>query len=288
MRREIPSSLVFVLCLCCGSAQQAAMSASASAARDASPPLTIHYAGQGVTAPELIPLNLKITPPQHCQKIDGTVTLVAVVDSLGRLRDAFFLRPLGTELDRLALNVVAADRFKPGAVDGAPAAVAVSDEVKLQSCLVERPDALGRKSYSLDLRSVPEQRLGIQTVPVEEPKTDLHLSLPPDAATPPQGVYRVGGNVTPPKPLNRVAASYSDKGRAQGINGTCLITMIVDKHGMPEDIGVRKSLEPSMDEQAIAAASQYRFQPAMRDGEPVAVMINVEVKFRLGSNSVPW
>jgi periplasmic protein TonB len=36
-----------------------------------------------------------------------------------------------------------------------------------------------------------------------------------------------------------------------------------------------------LDEKAIEAVRQWRFQPAMKDGQPVTVAINVEVSFRL-------
>jgi protein TonB len=36
-----------------------------------------------------------------------------------------------------------------------------------------------------------------------------------------------------------------------------------------------------LDEKAIEAVNQYRFKPAMKDGEPVPVRITVEVNFRL-------
>ena len=34
-----------------------------------------------------------------------------------------------------------------------------------------------------------------------------------------------------------------------------------------------------LDEKAIAAVSQWKFEPALKDGRPVPVQINVEVKF---------
>ena len=39
--------------------------------------------------------------------------------------------------------------------------------------------------------------------------------------------------------------------------------------------------ERALDEKAIEAVNQWKFEPAQKDGRPVAVAINVEVQFRL-------
>jgi TonB family protein len=44
---------------------------------------------------------------------------------------------------------------------------------------------------------------------------------------------------------------------------------------------VQRSLGMGLDEKAIEAVRQWRFEPAKKDGQPVPVMINVEVNFRL-------
>jgi protein TonB len=40
-------------------------------------------------------------------------------------------------------------------------------------------------------------------------------------------------------------------------------------------------LGKGLDEKAVEAVQQYKFEPAMRNGEPVAVEVNIEVNFRL-------
>ena len=57
--------------------------------------------------------------------------------------------------------------------------------------------------------------------------------------------------------------------------------MIVGADGLPRDIKVAQSLVRGLDEEAIKAVKQWRFQPSLKDGQPVAVQINVEVQFRL-------
>jgi outer membrane biosynthesis protein TonB len=48
---------------------------------------------------------------------------------------------------------------------------------------------------------------------------------------------------------------------------------------MPQNPRITESLDPGLDQNALYAASRYRFKPAMRDGEPVPVMVNVKVIF---------
>lgn len=60
-----------------------------------------------------------------------------------------------------------------------------------------------------------------------------------------------------------------------------LISLIVTKEGEARDVKVSKSLSRGLDKKAIEAVSQLRFSPATKDGEPIAVQINVEVSFRI-------
>jgi protein TonB len=96
------------------------------------------------------------------------------------------------------------------------------------------------------------------------------------------GVYHVGGGISAPVPLNSVEAEFSDEARRAKYQGVCLIQMIVDAHGMPQDPRVVRPLGMGLDQKALEAVRKYRFKPAMKDGRtPVPVMITVEVNFRL-------
>ena len=52
-------------------------------------------------------------------------------------------------------------------------------------------------------------------------------------------------------------------------------------NGKPRDVRVARSLGMGLDQKAIQAVRNWKFEPAMKDGKPVAVQINVEVNFRL-------
>src|SRR5208337_1843939 len=51
--------------------------------------------------------------------------------------------------------------------------------------------------------------------------------------------------------------------------------------GRPQQIRVQRPLGMGLDEKAIEAVKMWKFEPARKDGQPVPVMINVEVNFRL-------
>jgi TonB family protein len=95
------------------------------------------------------------------------------------------------------------------------------------------------------------------------------------------GVFRVGGGVSAPKIIYQPDPEYSEEARKAKYSGTCMLWLIVGPDGKPRDIRVARTLGLGLDEKAIEAVKTWRFEPAMKDGKPVAVMINVEVSFRL-------
>jgi TonB family protein len=95
-------------------------------------------------------------------------------------------------------------------------------------------------------------------------------------------IYVAGtGGVTNPIPLVSPEAEFSDEARRNKYQGICMISVIVDSRGYPRNPRVVRSLGMGLDEKALDAVQKYRFKPATKDGKPVAVMIGVEVDFRL-------
>jgi TonB family protein len=56
-----------------------------------------------------------------------------------------------------------------------------------------------------------------------------------------------------------------------------VVSMTVDKAGVPSDLKIVKSVSPTMDKHVLAAVSQYRFKPAMLNGAPTPIQLNLEV-----------
>jgi periplasmic protein TonB len=95
------------------------------------------------------------------------------------------------------------------------------------------------------------------------------------------GVFRVGGGVSAPRPVFTPDPEYSEEARKAKYQGVCVLWMIVGPDGKPRDVKVARTLGMGLDQKAIEAVRNWRFDPAMKDGKPVAVQINVEVSFRL-------
>lgn len=108
--------------------------------------------------------------------------------------------------------------------------------------------------------------------------TPMPLTPPPL----PPGVERIGRGVTAPKVIAKTEPSYTDEARAAKVQGTVVLNVIVGPDGVPQQVTVLRSLEPSLDRNAIETVrNTWRFEPAMKDGKPVAVQAQLEVSFRL-------
>lgn len=89
------------------------------------------------------------------------------------------------------------------------------------------------------------------------------------------------GGVSKPSVLFAPIAEFSDEARRQRYQGVCIVSIIVDAHGNPQNPRVTRSLGMGLDEKALEAVQKYRFKPAMKDGKPVASYVSVEVDFHL-------
>jgi TonB family protein len=95
------------------------------------------------------------------------------------------------------------------------------------------------------------------------------------------GVFHVGGGVSAPRTIYAPEPEFSEEARKAKYQGVCTLSLIVRSDGRPSDIRVLSSLGMGLDEKAIDAVKNWKFEPAMKDGHPVAVQIAVEVDFHL-------
>lgn len=95
------------------------------------------------------------------------------------------------------------------------------------------------------------------------------------------GVFQIGGGVSAPRPLYTPDPEYSEEARRAKHQGTVVLWLIVGPDGRPRDLRVLRSLGLGLDEKAVEAVRQWKFEPARKSGTPVAVRINVEVEFKL-------
>jgi protein TonB len=95
------------------------------------------------------------------------------------------------------------------------------------------------------------------------------------------GIFHVGGGVSPPRQIYAPEPEFSEEARKAKYQGVCTLGLIVGADGRPSNIRVLSSLGMGLDEKAIEAVKNWKFEPAMKDGHPVRVEIAVEVDFHL-------
>ncbi len=90
----------------------------------------------------------------------------------------------------------------------------------------------------------------------------------------------VGGNIRPPRLLQRVEPVYPRLAVAAHVEGDVVLTAIIDTDGRVRQLSV-KGGHPSLAPAAREAVAQWLYEPTILNGRPVAVQLDVTVKFRL-------
>jgi TonB family protein len=92
---------------------------------------------------------------------------------------------------------------------------------------------------------------------------------------------RIGGGVTAPVLIESKEPEFTESARALKYGGNALINFWVHPDGSVSHVAIIHALGIGLDENALAAVQRYRFKPAMENGKPVLVEVNVEVSFKI-------
>jgi protein TonB len=95
------------------------------------------------------------------------------------------------------------------------------------------------------------------------------------------GLRKIGGGVSSPIPIYTPEPEFSEEARKAKFMGSVLVNLIVDTQGLPKNVRVARGVGMGLDEKALEAVRQYKFKPAMENGKPVPVELNVEVNFQI-------
>jgi len=144
-------------------------------------------------------------------------------------------------------------------------------------------------TYAMPFSSANQQSAAPQSDASKQPE-QVKSTPPPNPDT--DGIYRAGGSVTPPKITHSVEPKLPKKDRRRLKSGTVLVQIIVETAGQVRNVHVIKSSAETtptkdddvarvLDQSALDAVNQYRFELATLDGRSVPVLINVQVKFRI-------
>lgn len=115
-------------------------------------------------------------------------------------------------------------------------------------------------------------------------KAALDTSLQQGAATMPSAQDKVD----PPRRVTYVPPQYTPEATRAKIQGDVVVNARITPTGTLEDLRIERSLDKiyGLDEKALEAVRQWRYEPARRNGQPFAVRVNVTVKFELDSTAL--
>lgn len=94
-------------------------------------------------------------------------------------------------------------------------------------------------------------------------------------------VSRIGGSVKAPSLISKVEPKYSEEARAAKLTGTSVLYVEVFPDGQVRNAQVVQPLGLGLEDRALEAVSQWRFQPGTKDGQPVPVAATIEVNWKL-------
>ena len=176
--------------------------------------------------------------------VQGTVVVYAEITKDGSPENLRILRSLGFGLDEEAINAVQQWQFEPDPEDEKPSRVATYVPVRFR---------LDRQMYGAQLSGEGSNE-----------------------------IYQIAeGGITVPRVLSRAAPHYTEEARTAKREGTVVLFAEISSAGTVENAVVLHKLGKGLDESAVRAIKQWKFAPALKDGQPVAVMITIEMNFSL-------
>ena len=96
------------------------------------------------------------------------------------------------------------------------------------------------------------------------------------------GAYRPGAGVSAPRLISQVKPRYTPDALERKVQGSVWLEIVVTREGRPGDVRVTRSLDANgLDEEAIVAVRQWRFEPGRLAGAPVDVRVTVVMDFTI-------
>lgn len=97
-------------------------------------------------------------------------------------------------------------------------------------------------------------------------------------------VYR---GLNPPQLIYRVEPAYPQAARDAKVEGTVVLSAVIDLGGSTRDLKIVQGLGWGLDEAALEAVSMWLFRPGAKEGKPVSVAASIHVTFRILDERVP-
>lgn len=149
----------------------------------------------------------------------------------------------------------------------------------LSAGAVTRSDLASRVEAILDTRrhrSMPNRTAILVIVTAL-----LALTFPLATMHAQRKVEKIGGEVSVPKLIEKHEPEYTEQAKEAKIEGPVILKVIIETDGRIYDAAVVTGIDSGLDANALQAVKSWRFEPAIKAGQPVAVEASVVVNFRL-------
>jgi TonB family protein len=187
----------------------------------------------------------------------GLCLLGVTIDANGLPQNIAVVRKLEPELESNAIEAVKSWRFKPALRDGS-IPVAVEGTIAASFEYVEKEPV----AFAIFIPETPEK---IETAIAHHDKERVDV-----------------------KAVNsdEVVARYMPQSR---IGGRCLVSLLIDTDGVPQNVHIVKSLDSSLDMDTVAMVEHLRFKAVMQDGAtPVTVGLIMPVRYKTTVEKLTW
>ena len=94
-------------------------------------------------------------------------------------------------------------------------------------------------------------------------------------------MYNISELDSPPKPIEQVAPVYPPHLKERKQWGVVNLELIVDEVGDVTSVTVLDSTDNAFTRASMKAVVEWRFNPGMKDGEPVKTLVKLPLKFNL-------
>ena len=230
--------------------------------------LGMQLAGEALEPPSLQPTTkLKCTPQYPGEAVAGPwaggTELRLVIDESGKVEKTEIIRPLGLGIDECIAMDLATWHLQPSTHGAAPV------KSHLIASLQFVPDSA--QKFAVNITPEPPPGLiGVSSSP--------GVRSDPQPAPPEQDpIFHVGGDIAPPRAAWNPVPELPEEARRAGVKATVVLNIVVGRDGRVSRIKVLRSAGMGLDERTVNTVNTWRFQPAMHDGQPVAVEMNIEV-----------
>lgn len=91
-------------------------------------------------------------------------------------------------------------------------------------------------------------------------------------------------DLEPPVPVRTVAPVFPSDMRREGISGLVMVSILIDEKGNVQEPKVEKASNDAFAGPAVDALKKWKFKPAKKAGEVVALRVSVPIKFNVGDS----